>query len=95
VLVFVRAADDPQPIVADGCWYGEVVDVPRGAGGFGYDPHFLIPSLDQTVAELDPAVKNRLSHRGQAMRALAARLVEAGLASEVGLASEAGRGVAP
>lgn len=82
VLVFLRSADDPQPLVADGSWYGEVVAQARGGGGFGYDPHFLIPSLGQTVAQLDAATKNRLSHRGQAMRALAARLVEAGLARE-------------
>lgn len=79
VLVFVRAADDPQPIVADGSWHGEVIEQPRGAGGFGYDPHFLIPSLGVTAAELDDADKNRLSHRGQAMRALADRLAAAGL----------------
>jgi XTP/dITP diphosphohydrolase len=79
VLVLVRAADDPQPIVADGSWHGEVIDTPRGSGGFGYDPHFLIPALGRTVAELDADTKNRLSHRGQAMRALVARLREDGL----------------
>ena len=81
VLVFVRSPDDPQPIVADASWYGEVVDTPRGSGGFGYDPHFLIPELGLTVAELDAETKNRLSHRGQAMRALVERLREARLAS--------------
>jgi len=81
VLVFVRSPDDPQPIVADASWYGEVVDTPRGSGGFGYDPHFLIPELGLTAAELDAETKNRLSHRGQAMRALLERLREARLAS--------------
>lgn len=74
VLVLLRAADDPQPLVADASWHGEVVDVPRGAGGFGYDPHFLLPDLGCTAAELDPGVKNRVGHRGQALRALAERL---------------------
>ncbi len=78
-LVLVRSADDPQPIVADGVWFGEVVDAPRGEGGFGYDPHFRIPGLGLTVAELDPATKNRESHRGQAMRALRDRLARAKL----------------
>ncbi|RPH66222.1 MAG: non-canonical purine NTP pyrophosphatase [Burkholderiales bacterium] len=74
VLVLLRAADDPQPVVADASWHGEVVDAPRGAGGFGYDPHFLLPDLGCTAAELDPADKNRVGHRGQALRALAERL---------------------
>jgi XTP/dITP diphosphohydrolase len=81
VLVLLRAHDDPQPIVADGSWYGEVIAAPRGVGGFGYDAHFLIPSLGRTVAELDADSKNRYSHRGQAMRALVERLREAGLAA--------------
>lgn len=80
VLVLVRSPDDPQPIVADGSWYGEVLDAPRGAGGFGYDPHFLIPSVGLTAAELDAEAKNRASHRGRAMRVLVERLREAGLA---------------
>lgn len=74
VLVYVRHADDPQPVIADGMWRGEIVDTPRGAGGFGYDPHFLIASLGKTTAELDPAVKNAHSHRGQALRALVEKL---------------------
>ncbi|MCD6674458.1 MAG: RdgB/HAM1 family non-canonical purine NTP pyrophosphatase [Burkholderiaceae bacterium] len=78
VLVLLRAADDPQPIVADASWAGEVIDVGRGTGGFGYDPHLLIPSLGRTAAELDAATKNRLSHRGRATRALIERLREAG-----------------
>jgi XTP/dITP diphosphohydrolase len=78
-LVLVRSADDPQPVIADGLWYGEILAQPRGAGGFGYDPHFLLPELGLTAAELDAAAKNRVSHRGQAMRALLARLVQARL----------------
>ena len=74
VLVYVRHADDPQPVIADGRWNGEIIDQPRGANGFGYDPHFLIPSLGQTTAELDPARKNAMSHRGQALRALVEKL---------------------
>lgn len=81
VLVLVRSPDDPQPIVADGNWYGEVIDQPRGSAGFGYDPHFLIPSLGLTVAQLDPQTKNRISHRGRAMRRLVEQLREAGLAA--------------
>ena len=74
VLVYVRHADDPQPVIADGRWNGEIIDQPRGANGFGYDPHFLIPSLDKTTAELDPVRKNAMSHRGQALRALVEKL---------------------
>lgn len=74
VLVLVRSADDPQPVVADASWHGEVCDTPRGAGGFGYDPYFLLPELRLTVAELDAATKNEISHRGQAMRLLVERL---------------------
>ncbi len=74
VLVFVRAADDPQPIIAEGEWHGEVLDAPRGDGGFGYDPLFLIPELGQSVAEIAAAEKNRRSHRGQALARLVERL---------------------
>lgn len=74
VLVYVRHADDPQPVIADGQWRGEIIDTPRGGNGFGYDPHFLIPALGKTTAELDPAVKNAHSHRGQALRALVEKL---------------------
>ena len=78
-LVLVRTPDDPQPVIADGLWYGEIVAAPRGAGGFGYDAHFLLPELGLTAAELDAAAKNRFSHRGQAMRALLAGLERARL----------------
>lgn len=74
VLVYVRHPDDPQPVIADGFWRGEIVATPRGENGFGYDPHFLIPSLGKTTAELEPQEKNALSHRGQALRALVEKL---------------------
>ncbi len=74
VLVYVRHADDPQPVIADGMWRGEIIDTPRGSNGFGYDPHFLIPALGKTTAELEPAIKNAHSHRGQALRALVEKL---------------------
>ncbi len=74
VLVYVRHADDPQPLIAEGRWEGEVITEPRGDGGFGYDPHFLLPALGRTAAQLAPEEKNQLSHRGQALRALVNRL---------------------
>ena len=74
VLVFVRHPDDPQPIIAEGEWHGEIIATPRGAGGFGYDPYFLLPSLGQTAAELPAEEKNRCSHRGLALQALVKRL---------------------
>lgn len=74
VLVFVRHAEDPQPVIADGRWDGEVIADPRGEGGFGYDPYFWLPSLGKTVAELSADEKNRLSHRGQALRLLVEQL---------------------
>ena len=77
VLVLVRNADDPTPVVADGTWHGEIVLEPRGANGFGYDPHFLPSGGALTAAELPAADKNRLSHRGQALAARAARLSSA------------------
>ncbi|MGS0742749.1 RdgB/HAM1 family non-canonical purine NTP pyrophosphatase [Glaciimonas sp. GG7] len=70
VLVFVRHADDPQPVIADGSWHGEIIAEPRGESGFGYDAHFLLPALGKTAAELTSAEKNAISHRGQALRAL-------------------------
>lgn len=74
VLVFVRSEFDPQPIIADGVWSGELITDARGENGFGYDPHFLLPSLNKTVAELSAEQKNQLSHRGQALRALVEKL---------------------
>ncbi|MBL8415956.1 MAG: RdgB/HAM1 family non-canonical purine NTP pyrophosphatase [Propionivibrio sp.] len=74
VLVFVRHADDPQPIIAEGEWHGEIVDQARGNAGFGYDPYFFLPELGLTSSELDPSEKNRRSHRGQALARLVKRL---------------------
>ncbi|MBC3929743.1 RdgB/HAM1 family non-canonical purine NTP pyrophosphatase [Undibacterium sp. CY21W] len=74
VLVLVRSEHDPQPVIADGIWNGEIVASARGENGFGYDPHFWIPSLNKTVAELSAEQKNQLSHRGQALRALFEKL---------------------
>ena len=74
VLVLVRHADDPQPILAEGIWHGTIVDTPRGSGGFGYDPHFQDAITGRTGAELPLQRKNALSHRGKAMRRLIARL---------------------
>jgi len=70
VLVFLMHHEDPQPVIAEANWYGEIVDTPRGENGFGYDPHFFISEYGCTVAELDPLIKNRVSHRGQAMQIL-------------------------
>ena len=74
VLVYLRHADDPQPVIADGRWDGEIIASPRGDGGFGYDPHFWLPALGKCAAELTAAEKNVLSHRGQALRALVEKL---------------------
>jgi len=74
VLVMVRHADDPQPIIADAVWRGQLIEQPRGQGGFGYDPYFFLPSLGKTAAELAAEEKNNLSHRGQALRALINKL---------------------
>jgi XTP/dITP diphosphohydrolase len=67
--VLIEAAD-ATPIVAQAAWEGFILDVPRGCGGFGYDPYFWLPELEKTAAELSSEEKNRLSHRGKAMRAL-------------------------
>lgn len=77
VIVFVRHADDPQPIVAEGEWHGEILTTPQGDGGFGYDPLFWIADLQCTVAEVPAEEKNRRSHRGQALAALTKRLTVA------------------
>ncbi len=78
VLVYVRHADDPQPVIAEGRWEGELISQPRGEGGFGYDPYFFLPAQGKTAAELPPEEKNRLSHRGQALRALVEKLSDDG-----------------
>lgn len=74
VLVYVRSANDPQPVIADGRWQGEIINSPRGEGGFGYDPYFYLPELKKTVAELNPEQKNTLSHRAQALQELLKKL---------------------
>jgi len=74
VLVLVRRPDDPEPIIAEGSWAGRIVDVARGDGGFGYDPYFEDIDTGLTGAEMPLDLKNARSHRGHAMRALAARL---------------------
>jgi len=76
VLVFVRHADDPEPLIAEGRWHGEILDAPRGDNGFGYDPYFFLPSLNASAAELEPAVKNASSHRAIALQQLLTRLTE-------------------
>lgn len=70
VMVLVRHADDPRPLIAEGLWHGEIARAPRGSNGFGYDPLFLLPSLGKTAAELDPEEKNRISHRAAALQRL-------------------------
>lgn len=80
VIVLMRHGDDPQPLIAEGSWQGEIIATPRGQGGFGYDPYFLLPDLGLTAAELDPVQKNLSSHRGKALRRLIARLKEGGAA---------------
>ncbi len=74
VLVFIRHAYDPQPLIADGYWQGQWLAQPIGQGGFGYDPHFWLPGLGKTVAQLSDQEKNLLSHRGQALRSLIGKL---------------------
>jgi XTP/dITP diphosphohydrolase len=73
-MVLVRRAADPQPLIGEGYWWGEISGEARGRNGFGYDPHFYLPELGRTAAELDPEQKNRLSHRGQALRQLVEKL---------------------
>jgi XTP/dITP diphosphohydrolase len=74
VLALVRSENDPQPIIGEGVWPGIIVDAPRGDNGFGYDPHFFLPELGRTVAELSPEQKNGISHRGKALAELLRKL---------------------
>jgi XTP/dITP diphosphohydrolase len=76
VLVLLRSADDPRPIIAEGSWEGRILREPRGDHGFGYDPVFLDPDNAGSAAELEPAIKNAISHRGRALAALKLRLGE-------------------
>lgn len=73
-LAFVESAADAAPLIAEAEWQGFILDAPRGGGGFGYDPFFWLPDFNKTAAELEPADKNRLSHRGKALRALREQL---------------------
>lgn len=70
MLALVRHENDPQPLIAEGIWCGVWQDRPAGSNGFGYDPHFFLPELGRTAAELDPETKNRISHRGLALEEL-------------------------
>jgi XTP/dITP diphosphohydrolase len=79
VIVLLRHAEDPQPIIAEGRWSGLILDAPRGDGGFGYDPVFLDPENNLSAAEFDPAIKNRLSHRGRALAMLRQKLADTAL----------------
>ena len=74
VIVMMRHADDPTPMIAQGSWEGRIVLEPKGEGGFGYDPHFLLPELGKTAAELSAAEKHALSHRGKAIAELVKQL---------------------
>ena len=76
VLVLLREADDPRPLIAEGHWRGRILDAPRGGHGFGYDPVFFDPDNACSAAELDPAIKNAISHRGRALALLKQRLAE-------------------
>lgn len=74
VMVLVRHATDPQPLITEGIWQGEILHAARGTDGFGYDPLFLDSKTDKTGAELPIDIKNRISHRGQALRAMLSRI---------------------
>jgi XTP/dITP diphosphohydrolase len=73
-LVMVNSANDPEPLIVQTRWYGQIVDDAKGKHGFGYDPHFFLPELGSTAAQLEPSEKNLISHRGQALRELIAEL---------------------
>jgi XTP/dITP diphosphohydrolase len=77
VLVLLHHADDPQPLIVEGEWRGRILHERRGTGGHGYDPVFLDPQLGRSAAELEVALKNRISHRGRALAALRERLARA------------------
>ena len=70
----VNSVNDPEPLIVQTRWYGQIIYQAKGDFGFGYDPYFFLPELGKTAAELDPAEKNRISHRGQALRELIAQL---------------------
>lgn len=77
-MVFVRDAGDPLPVITEAAWEGRIGREPRGTGGFGFDPLFIVDGEDRTVAEIPAEEKNRISHRGQALMALAVRMRDAG-----------------
>jgi len=79
VVVYLRHERDPTPLICQGTWEGRILKTARGTGGFGYDPVFFVPTEDCASAELPPELKNRLSHRGQALRALLAAMRTRGL----------------
>ena len=78
LIVYMRHAKDPVPLICEGSWEGQIVTDPRGTGGFGYDPLFYVPALGKTAAQLPPEEKNRLSHRGKAMDRLSRKLAAHG-----------------
>jgi len=73
-LAFVKSPNDPEPIIVQTRWYGQILKEAQGNNGFGYDPYFYLPELNQTAAQLDPTYKNQVSHRGQALRELIEQL---------------------
>jgi XTP/dITP diphosphohydrolase len=73
-LALVSSADDSNPLIVEASWHGVIIDEAKGINGFGYDPHFFLPELNLTAAELDPTQKNLISHRGQALRELISQL---------------------
>ena len=73
-LVFVNSANDPEPLIVQTRWYGQIIAEAKGSNGFGYDPYFYLPDVGLTAAELDPTQKNLISHRGQALRELITQL---------------------
>ncbi|MCX7065894.1 MAG: RdgB/HAM1 family non-canonical purine NTP pyrophosphatase [Proteobacteria bacterium] len=76
-LVFMRSADDPAPLIASADWHGRIIDISRGNGGFGYDPHFFVELLAKTAAELPASIKNEISHRGKAAAILVGSIARA------------------
>ncbi|MBG7602604.1 MAG: non-canonical purine NTP pyrophosphatase, partial [Gammaproteobacteria bacterium] len=74
LMVYMRHAEDPTPIICQGTWEGSILTAPQGENGFGYDPVFFVPEQDCSSAELDAATKNSLSHRGKALQQLVKRL---------------------
>jgi XTP/dITP diphosphohydrolase len=82
VILLVRDVGDPEPLIAEGRWHGEVIATARGANGFGYDPYFLLPELGRTAAELASGEKNAISHRGKALTQLVARLRQRDMGNE-------------